>query len=128
MELRAEDPLFADLPKAPAKRLRARSRKDGSRREKQSIVKVRNALAQMLEDNAPQFQELFKQAAAKDPIKAMVLVKDLAEYFLPKLGRVEQVGTVEHKVAHFIAVTQREARPAALEAEFTEIPKLGGQA
>ncbi len=110
-----------DLPPAP-KRLRPRS--SGSRREQRSIARVRSAMAKLLEDNAPKFQEWLAKAAEDNPLKAMVLMKDLAEFYMPKLGRIEQTGTVEHKVQHFVAVTEREQPPAAaIEAEFTELPK-----
>ena len=80
-------------------------------------------MAKMLEDNAPRFQEWLERAAAENPLKALVLLKDLAEFYMPKLGRIEQTGTVEHKVSHFIPVTEREAPPPAIEGTFTEIPK-----
>ncbi len=81
-------------------------------------------MAKLLEDNAPRFQEWLAKAAEDNPLKAMVLMKDLAEFYMPKLGRVEQTGTVEHKHAHFVAVTEREEPPkVAIDAEFTEVPK-----
>lgn len=101
----------AELPPAPK---RLRPRKEGSRREQRSIARVRAAMAKLLEDNADEYQEWLKRAAAEHPLKALVLMKDIAEYFLPKLGRVEQVGEVNHKVKHFVAVTEREAPPVAL--------------
>jgi hypothetical protein len=83
----------------------------GSRREARSVRKVRSALAKLLETNAPKYQEWLERAAEKDPLKALVLLKDISEFYMPKLGRIEQTGTVEHKVAHFVAVTDREERP-----------------
>lgn len=99
------------LPAAPK---RLRPRKEGSRREQRSIARVRASMALLLEKNADKYQEWFERAAAEHPLKALVLMKDIAEYFLPKLGRVEQVGEVTHKVQHFVAVTEREAPPAAI--------------
>lgn len=107
---------------------RNRPRVKGSAREVRSIRRVRNAFATLLERNAEKYQELFEQAAAKDPMKALALMVQLAEYYMPKLGRIEQTGTVEHKHAHFVAVTEREAPPAIaapepLEGEFSPVEK-----
>jgi hypothetical protein len=74
-------------------------------------------MALLLEKNVDKYQEWLEAAAKDHPLKALVLMKDIAEYFLPKLGRVEQVGTIEHKVSHFVAVTEREARPAEITSE-----------
>lgn len=118
-----------ELPPAPK---RLRPRKEGSRREQRSIARVRAAMAKLLEDNADEYQEWLKRAAAEHPLKALVLMKDIAEYFLPKLGRVEQVGEVNHKVQHFVAVTERERPPQAITSEpepiegvFTSVEKPG---
>lgn len=108
----------ADLPPAPK---RLRPRKEGSRREQRSIARVRASMAKMLEDNAPRFQEWLERAAEENPLKALVLLKDLAEFYMPKLGRIEQTGTVEHKVQHFIPVTERDLPPAAIEGTFTTV-------
>ena len=97
------------LPAAP-KRLRPRS--SGSRREARSIARVRASMALLLEKNADKYQEWLERAAQDHPLKAMILMKDIAEYFLPKLGRIEQTGTVEHKVSHFVPMIQREEPPA----------------
>lgn len=110
-----------DLPAVPK---RNRPRSAGSRREQRSIARVRASMATLLEQSAPRFQEWFEKAVEDNPLKAMVLLKDLMEFYMPKLGRIEQTGTVEHKVSHFVAVTEREQPPAAaIEAEFTELPK-----
>ncbi len=101
--------------------VRRRDRKKGSKREVRSIRRVRTAFAKLLETNAAQYQELFSRAAEKDPMKALALMVSLAEYYMPKLGRIEQTGTVEHKVSHFVPLIEREAPPAleAIEGEFT---------
>ena len=109
LRLQAKDSLLDDVPPPPG--LRDRPRKKGSAREKRSIGKIRRALGSMLERNASQFDAWFVQAAEKDPIKALVLMKDLLEYFTPKLGRIEQTGTVEHKVQHFVPLIAREEPP-----------------
>ena len=97
------------LPPAP-KRLRPRS--SGSRREQRSIARVRSAMAKLLEDNADKYQGWLEEAAKEHPLKALVLLKDLAEFYMPKLGRIEQTGTVEHKVSHFVPMISREEPPA----------------
>ncbi len=119
-------PAVEELPPAP-KRLRPRT--SGSRREQRSIARVRSAMAKLLEDNAPRFQEWLAKAAEDNPLKAMVLMKDLCEFYMPKLGRVEQTGEVTHKVQHFVAVTEREAPPAvagpaAIDGEFTSLDEV----
>lgn len=127
-EIRGMDAV-KDLPPVAK---RNRPRKGGSRREKQSIERVRSSLAAMLESNVDNFEAWFAAAAAESPIKALILMKDLAEYFMPKLGRMEQVGEVTHKVQHFVPMIAREARPVeAIDAEFTssgtsgpEVPKI----
>lgn len=119
-------PAIDALPQAP-KRLRPRS--SGSRREQRSIARVRASMALLLEKNVDKYQEWLEAAAKDHPLKALVLMKDIAEYFLPKLGRVEQVGEVTHKVQHFVAVTEREERPKeldheAIDGEFTSLPEV----
>jgi len=98
-----------DLPVVPK---RNRPRTSGSRREQRSIARVRSAMAKLLEDNADKYQEWLEKAAQEHPLKALVLLKDLAEFYMPKLGRIEQTGTVEHKVSHFVPMIQREEPPA----------------
>lgn len=98
----------AALPAAP---VRNRPRTSGSRREQRSIARVRSAMAKLLEDNADKYQGWLEEAAKEHPLKALVLLKDLAEFYMPKLGRIEQTGTVEHKVSHFVPMIQREEPP-----------------
>lgn len=69
-------------------------------------------MAKLLEDNADKYQGWLEEAAKEHPLKALVLLKDLAEFYMPKLGRIEQTGTVEHKVSHFVPMIQREEPPA----------------
>jgi hypothetical protein len=117
---------YAAVGELPPTAKRNRPRKVGSHREKQSIARVRSAMAQLLEKNAPKFEEWLARAAEENPLKAMVLMKDLAEFYMPKLGRIEQTGTVEHKVSHFVPMIQREEPPAGylggkvIEGEATE--------
>ena len=98
-----------DLPPAPK---RLRPRKEGSRREQRSIARVRASMAKLLEDNVDKYQGWLEEAAKEHPLKALVLLKDLAEFYMPKLGRIEQTGTVEHKVSHFVPMIAREEPPA----------------
>jgi hypothetical protein len=102
---------------------RERRRKKDSRRERQSIARVRAAIAKTLATNAPKFEAWFAEAIAQNPLKGLALYKDFMEYYMPKLGRIEQTGTVEHKVSHFVPVTEREEAPKALplDGEFTEV-------
>ena len=69
-------------------------------------------MALLLEKNVDRYQEWLEEAAKDSPLKALVLMKDLAEFYMPKLGRIEQTGTVEHKVSHFVPMIQREEPPA----------------
>jgi hypothetical protein len=75
--------------------VRSRPRVKGSKREQRSIRRVRTAFATLLENNAASYQAMFEKAADKDPMKALALMVSLAEYYMPKLGRIEQTGTVE---------------------------------
>jgi hypothetical protein len=97
--------------------VRSRPRVKGSKREQRSIRRVRTAFATLLENNAASYQAMFEKAADKDPMKALALMVSLAEYYMPKLGRIEQTGTVEHKVSHFVPVTEREEAPKQLTAD-----------
>lgn len=106
--------------------VRRRNKVKGSKRETRSIRRVRTAFAKLLEKNADQYQAMFEQAAAKDPMKALALMVSLAEYYMPKLGRIEQTGSVEHKVAHFVPMIEREERPKeiaheAIDGVFTSV-------
>jgi len=110
--------------------VRRRGKVKGSKREARSIRRVRTAFASLLEKNADQYQELFARAADKDPMKALALMVALAEYYMPKLGRIEQTGEVKHTVAHFVPVVEREERPKNLtsngdviEGAFTSLPE-----
>lgn len=90
-------------------------------------------MALLLEKNVDRYQEWLEAAAKDSPLKALVLMKDLAEFYMPKLGRIEQTGTVEHKVSHFVPMIQREDPPAGylggragsepIDGEATEVPK-----
>ena len=91
-------------------------------------------MALLLEKNADKYQGWLEEAAKEHPLKALVLLKDLAEFYMPKLGRIEQTGTVEHKVSHFVPMIQREEPPAgylggkagseAIDGVFTSLPEV----
>ena len=118
---------FEAVGELPQVAKRNRPRKVGSQREKQSIAKVRSAMASLLEKNAPKFEEWLARAAEENPLKAMVLMKDLAEFYMPKLGRIEQVGEITHKVAHFVPVTEREKAPIdVIEGEIIPTRNISG--
>lgn len=63
---------------------------------------VREAIANLLERNAPQMDRWLNQVAQEDPYKALDLMNKMAEYHIPKLARTEHSGPdggpQEHKV------------------------------
>jgi hypothetical protein len=68
----------------------------GPGRPKGSVNKatadVRTAIAHIIEHNAPKVQGWLDRTASKNPGKAMDLYIKLAEFGIPKLGRVEHTG------------------------------------
>ena len=53
---------------------------------------VREAIANLLERNAPNMDMWLNQVAAEDPYKALDLMNKLSEYHIPKLARTEVTG------------------------------------
>jgi hypothetical protein len=102
---------------------RIRPRLKGSAREARSKKKLVAAMTRVLMTDADKLRGWINQTAETNPGKAAALYIALLEFSAPKLGRVEQTGTVEHKVAHFVAVTEREKPPVALDGEFSEVPR-----
>ncbi len=102
----------------PGEGRRLRLPKDKSRRAKQSKKRVLATISNLIDSNRDKYQAWMEQVAAENPGKALALTIALLEYVAPKLGRIEQTGTVEHKVSHFVPVTEREQRPA-IEGDFT---------
>ncbi len=53
---------------------------------------VREAIANLLERNAPNMDKWLNEVAAEDPYKALDLMNKLSEYHIPKLARTEHTG------------------------------------
>lgn len=53
---------------------------------------VREAIANLLERNAPNMDRWLNEVAAEDPYKALDLMNKLSEYHIPKLARTEVTG------------------------------------
>ena len=53
---------------------------------------VREAIANLLERNAPNMDRWLNQIAEEDPYKALDLMNKMAEYHIPKLARTEVTG------------------------------------
>ncbi len=104
----------------PGEGKRLRLPHEKSRRAKQSKKRVLATISNLIDSNRDKYQAWMEQVARENPGKALALTIALLEYVAPKLGRIEQTGTVEHKVSHFVPVTEREQRPA-IEGEATEV-------
>ena len=63
---------------------------------------VREAIANLLERNAPNMDRWLNEVAQDDPYKALDLMNKLSEYHIPKLARTELTGAdggpQEHRV------------------------------
>ena len=57
-----------------------------------STAIVREAIAALLERNAPNMDRWLNQVAEEDPYKALDLMNKLSEYHIPKLARTEVTG------------------------------------
>jgi hypothetical protein len=57
-----------------------------------STAIVREAIANLLERNAPNMDKWLNEVAADDPYKALDLMNKLSEYHIPKLARTEVTG------------------------------------
>jgi len=53
---------------------------------------VREAIANLLERNAPNMDRWLNEVALEDPYKALDLMNKLSEYHIPKLARTEVTG------------------------------------
>jgi hypothetical protein len=53
---------------------------------------VREAIANLLERNAPNMDKWLNEVASEDPYKALDLMNKLSEYHIPKLARTEVTG------------------------------------
>jgi hypothetical protein len=67
-----------------------------------STAIVREAIANLLERNAPNMDRWLNEVAQDDPYKALDLMNKLSEYHIPKLARTEisgvDGGPQEHRV------------------------------
>jgi len=57
-----------------------------------STTIVREAIASLLERNAPNMDRWLNEVADKDPHKALDIIQKLSEYHIPKLARTEVTG------------------------------------
>ena len=57
-----------------------------------STTIVREAIANLLERNAPNMDKWLNEVALEDPYKALDLMNKLSEYHIPKLARTEVTG------------------------------------
>ena len=57
-----------------------------------STTIVREAIANLLERNAPNMDRWLNEVADKDPHKALDIIQKLSEYHIPKLARTEVTG------------------------------------
>ena len=53
---------------------------------------VREAIANLLERNAPNMDRWLNEVADKDPHNALDIIQKLSEYHIPKLARTEVTG------------------------------------
>lgn len=73
----------------------AAGRKTGGRKKgtpNKVNAMTREAIGDFLARKWDRIDELFDKVASEDPYKALVLIKDLAEYSIPKLSRSELMG------------------------------------
>ncbi len=61
---------------------------------------VRDAIANLLERNAPQMDKWLNEVAQDDPYKALDLMNKLCEYHIPKLARTEHTGKDGGDIKH----------------------------
>ena len=57
-----------------------------------ATVILREAIANLLERNAPNMDRWLNEVADKDPHKALDIIQKLSEYHIPKLARTEVTG------------------------------------
>ena len=68
----------------------------------QSTLIVSEAIANLLQLNAPNMDLWLKQVAAEDPYKALDLMNKRSEYHIPKLARTEVTGKDGEPQQHVI--------------------------
>ena len=67
-----------------------------------STAIVREAIANLLERNAPNMDRWLNEVAAEDPYKALDLMNKLSEYHIPKLARTEVTGKDGEAQEHIV--------------------------
>lgn len=72
---------------------------------------MKSAVAQMMAGLHTQLPIALERIAIRRPDIVIAFYRDMAEYLMPKLSRLEQTGTVNHKHQHFVAVEERETDP-----------------
>lgn len=82
--------------------------------------KMRAALAQIMAGLHGQMPDALRAAQLKKPELVVQFYRDLIEFLAPKLSRMEQSGTLQHQVQHFVAVEEREVDPRAPAIELKE--------
>lgn len=60
---------------------------------------ARAAFGRLLDLSLPRMQRWIDRVAAEDPAKALDTVLKLAEFCIPRLGRIEHTGYVQHTIA-----------------------------
>lgn len=50
---------------------------------------IREAYKNFVSDNIPQFQEWLERVAQSNPAKALELIVNISEFFMPKMNRTE---------------------------------------
>jgi hypothetical protein len=67
-----------------------------------STAIVREAIANLLERNAPNMDRWLNEVAQEDPYKALDLMNKLSEYHIPKLARTELTGVDGEAIQHSV--------------------------
>jgi len=76
-------------------------------------VDVRRAFADLLTNSIPKLKDWLERVGEDDPARALTIVKDLAEYHIPKLSRTELTGPKGGPVQAVINDPTRAASPAS---------------
>jgi hypothetical protein len=94
---------------------------------------MKAALSQTMAALHTELPKALESIAARRPDVVIQFYRDMIEYLMPKLSRLETSGTVNVQHQHFVAVEEREKDPRVIpstaeevstEAEFVELEKL----
>lgn len=72
---------------------------------------MKSAVAQMMAGLHTQLPKALERIAIRRPDIVISFYRDMAEYLMPKLSRLEQTGQMNIKHTHFVAVEDRERDP-----------------